>query len=432
MMDVVTMTVVSAIKSEAKRKLAVTISKTSQLIETCLGSDDLRLEDNAFTRKRRLGAQKTLRIILHRIYCSLQLCLDKYFDEIGEIPVSKQAFSKARRNLNPEYVRKFADASSEAAAEDATMPDYKGMRLIAIDGSDVALENTKELKDEFGCSGPKKNSATALSSIAFGPLDHVIYDCRIDRYDTDERTLAKAHVGRLTELGLKGSLLLFDRGYPSADFIASLYESGYPFVMRVRRKFNIEVDNIKTQGWINLYHNDKAYPVRVLKIKLPSGEIETLLTSLHQKQLPISQAGELYFNRWGVETAYDIIKSKLELENFSGKTKVSVFQDFYATIYLANLAAFANEEADELISAADSGKNMKYHRKSNCNRTISRLRAVFLSLIMEPDASMRNDMLDKLVLYISRYPVPVVPDRSPPRKSPRNKRFFQNRRSVVG
>jgi IS4 transposase len=144
------------------------------------------------------------------------------------------------------------------------------------------------------------------------------------------------------ELNLGGGLLLFDRWYPSAEFIAFLYDSGFHFVMRVRRKFNLEADAIKTQGWIRLKHNGKEYPVRVLKVMLPTGEIETLFTSLHQKQLPIRKAGELYFQRWGVETSYDFIKSTLELENFSSKTKVSVLQDFYATMYLANIISFAN------------------------------------------------------------------------------------------
>jgi hypothetical protein len=311
------------------------------------------------------------------------------------------------------------------------MPSYNGMRLIAIDGSDLALENTPELKESFGCSGPKNDAATALCSIAYGPLDGVVYDCRIDHYTVCERSLAEEHIKRLKELDLGGSLLIFDRGYPSARFIALLYESGFQFVMRVRDKFNLVVDNIKTQGFVNLKHSDKEYSVRVLKIKLETGETETLLTSLDQKQLAIEDAGALYFKRWKVETAYDLLKSKLELENFSGKTKVSVLQDFYATIYLNNISAFASEEANEKIANADKGKNLKHPRKANQARTISKLRDVFLSIIAERDEAKRKIMLDKLILDIARYPIPDVPNRSAPRKPPRKKRFYIARKPVV-
>jgi hypothetical protein len=208
-------------------------------LETCEKSGELRTKETAFTRKSPLGAKNLLMIILRKICAPLQIEIDKFFDWAKGKPVTKQALSKARENLNPKFVRKFADDTAQLLAQDDTMPCYKGMRLVAIDGTTVALENTPELKEAFGCSGPDKNAATALASIAFGPLDHAIYDFRIDQYDEDERDLAKMHVERLSELGLQGSLLLFDRGYPSASFISLLQERGFHFLMRARRKWNI-------------------------------------------------------------------------------------------------------------------------------------------------------------------------------------------------
>jgi hypothetical protein len=400
-------------------------------IEKCLKSTGLRLKATAFVRSRKLTAKLVLFLIMHRIYTSLQLDVDDFYEGIGCAHVSKQAFSKARQQLNPEFVREFFDDTAKLAAKDDTMPSYRGMRLIAIDGSDVALENSKELKKDFGCSGPRKDAATALCSIAYGPLDHVIYDCRIDRYEKDERDLARLHVARLKEIGLHKCLLLFDRWYPSAEFISFLRDEGFHFVMRVRSKWNLEADGVKTQGVISLDCDGKSVPVRVLKVKLPTGKMETLLTSLSQKQLPLAKAAELYFRRWAVETAFDLIKSKLELENFSGKTSVCVKQDFYATMYLANLALFLAAESDEKIARADAGKRLKYPRKSSCNRTVHLLRKAFIRLLLEPDKALRNAMLQRIVDSIAEYPVSIVPNRSPERKAPRKKRFYMARKSVV-
>ena len=138
-----------------------------------------------------MGAERMLHMLLHRLSGPLQLELDAYCEFLETAPVSKQAFSKARANLNPAYVRKFADA------QDSDAPTWCGMRLIAIDGTDIALENRAELKRVFGCSGPKRDAATALGSLAYGPLDHAIYDCRIAPYAADERDLAKLHMARL-------------------------------------------------------------------------------------------------------------------------------------------------------------------------------------------------------------------------------------------
>lgn len=374
------------------------IGQAGQEIVHSAKSEELRLTETAFTRKRRLTAKHMLSLIIQRIYRALQLVPDDYYEGLGELSVSKQAFSKARQNLNPEYVRRFADITAKIAAEDDMLDTYRGMRLIAIDGSDIALENSADSREVFGCSGPKKDAATALSSVAYGPLDHVIYDCRIDRYERDERDLAMLHVERLMELGLGGSLLLFDRWYPSAALITFLREKGFHFVMRARRKWNLEADAVETQGWISVSHNEKEVAVRVLKVLLSTGEVETLLTSLNQKQLPIRQAGELYFKRWGVETSFGLLKSKLQLENFSGKTAVSVKQDFYATVYLANLAAFIAGEADEQIQKSDAGKPLKYPRQANRNRTIYKLRQLFLSGFSFCDQCVKETMKSLVII----------------------------------
>lgn len=414
-----------------KETSAVIVTKTQNWIDKCLENAGLRLKDTAFMRTRKLSAKLMLYLILHRVYTSLQLELDDFYDGIDCAHVSKQAFSKARQQLNPEFVRGFFDMTAEEAAKDKTMPTYCGMRLIAIDGSDISLENAPELKQSFGCSGPKKDAATALCSTAYGPLDHIIYDCRIDSYIKDERDLARMHVGRLEELGLKGSLLLFDRWYPSAEFISFLLKEGFHFVMRARSKWNLEADKVKTQDWIPLEHEGKHLSVRVLKVNLPTGEIETLLTSLNQKQLPIRKAAKLYFKRWAVETSYDLLKSKLQLENFSGKTVVSVKQDFYATMYLANLASFISADADEKITQADADKNLKYPRRSSSNRTIHILRNAFIRMLLEPDATIRDAMLQRIVDTIAQKPVSVVTNRSYARGIPREKRFYIARKSVV-
>ncbi len=121
----------------------VIFKMSRHLIETCESSEDLRLKQTAFPRKRRLGAQNLLRILLRRLVDSLQLGIDAYYDFLQEDPVSRQAFSKARANLNPEYVRKFADGIAEIHAQNSDAPTYAGMRLIAIDGTDIALRSRR-------------------------------------------------------------------------------------------------------------------------------------------------------------------------------------------------------------------------------------------------------------------------------------------------
>jgi len=410
--------------------------KNSQVrIINCLSSNNLRAKgcENKFTRTNRgLGAQRTIEVILSRLYKPSQLEIDDYFKEIGGTPVTRQAFSKSRSFLNPDFVREFFDdCVTIIVRDDDESSSYKGMRLIAIDGSTLALENSDKLIAEFGCSGSKKDAATAKCSIAFDPLNKIIYDGQIDTYATGERDLAKRHVERLNELGLQGSLLLFDRGYPSAEFIAHLLDNGYQFLMRVKEKWNCEVDAIETQDRFEFWRDSKHYEFRAIKVTLENGSTETLLTSLNQKQLPAAKAAEIYFKRWAVEGAFDVLKSRLQLENFSGKTKTTVLQDFWATLYIGNFVFATAACSDEIIHKEDIGKNLKYARFADIGRVVDKFRAAFIELLMCADDEGVEDMLEELVFICSKHPVSKVDGRTAPRKSPRNKRFHSNRKSVV-
>lgn len=64
---------------------------------------------------------------------------------------------------------------------------------------------------------------------------------------------------------------------------------------------------------------------------------EILVTNLYDKSLKIRDFKELYFKRWDVEIKYDALKNGLEIENFSGVTRIAIEQDFYASIYLGKL-----------------------------------------------------------------------------------------------
>jgi IS4 transposase len=109
-------------------------------------------------------------------------------------------------------------------------------------------------------------------------------------------------------------LLIFDRGYPSATLIHELEKQGLSFLMRVKSKWNREIDESTTAD--SLIKLDEATTIRVVKFQLPSGEMETLISNLFE--LPVEEFPALYFKRWPIETKYDVVKNKLALENFTG------------------------------------------------------------------------------------------------------------------
>ncbi|MDM8565404.1 hypothetical protein QUF74_07100 [Candidatus Halobeggiatoa sp. HSG11] len=69
---------------------------------------------------------------------------------------------------------------------------------------------------------------------------------------------------------------------------------------------------------------------------------------MKQSFLPKIFFGNLSF-AVGNEGFYAILKTRLNLENFSGKTVKSVYQDLYSTIYLTRLESILTSDIDEQL-----------------------------------------------------------------------------------
>ncbi len=97
-------------------------------------------------------------------------------------------------------------------------------------------------------------------------------------------------------------------------------------------------------------HHDlpEEITVRFVRVTLSTGEYEVLVTSLlDEAEFPDGDFLHIYYMRWGTEGFYGILKTRLNLENFSGKTAESVYQDFYATVYLSGLESILTADANE-------------------------------------------------------------------------------------
>ena len=83
---------------------------------------------------------------------------------------------------------------------------------------------------------------------------------------------------------------------------------------------------------------------------LPNGECEVLCTSLIDTQEYLYEDfPELYHLRWNEEEAYKLLKCRIEVEDFSGKTARSVRQDFYAKVFLMTLCAVYAYPSEEKV-----------------------------------------------------------------------------------
>ena len=240
-----------------------------------------------------------------------------------------------------------------------------------------------------------------------------------------ERKMALGHMDALMEYCPRGKkLLIFDRGYASLELILSLLERHFSFVMRVRAKWNTNVDNADSGALVTL---SDGTVIRVIKLTLTSGETKTFITNL--RRVKDSKFMPLYFMRWPVETKYDIVKNKLALENFSGVSKNAILQDFWVCALLANIVSVAKDEASILVDEAREGKKNLYQHVPNTSDLVASLKDEFVSACLDSSPQKRNNRITRVVDKISRSVIPIRPGRSVPRTPPRKSKFHFNAKS---
>jgi hypothetical protein len=313
-----------------------------------------------------------------------------------------------------------------------TTNTWHGYRILAIDGSKISLPADKKLLAYFGGLGKNKTAPTAQGSILYDVLNDTIVDASIEPLSFDERTLAIKHLKAYIKIAPNGKkLIIFDRGYPSFELIEWLESMDFTYVMRVKSKFNNDIDSQdKANGYVWLTQGNKRLPVRVIKLKLDSGEEETLITNITDKRLGKNAFKNLYFMRWPVETKYDVVKNKLQLENFNTRTVEGIQQDFYATMFLENFSAACAIDVQDEIDEERNNKGNKHQQKANMNELIGILKdRLVLALIQDaPEEQARR--IEAILEEIRRHTTQIKPNRSISRnKSTRNVKYHHNRKA---
>ena len=411
------------------RKLTESVIET---VKHCKENPAFRVpgHEKSFTRDRKLTAERIVSMIIEPAKQSLQARLVEFGVKfMGGKHATKQAFSKQRQFVNPAFIRGIYEANVEELVRDGELQTFKGMHLAAVDGMRIACENTPELIAEFGCSGSNKDACTALASAAYDVMEHVSYDCQIGSYSLSERDLLDRHLDKLETFKGEKFLIIADRGYPSYDLIETLIDRGFNFVLRLSESWKNVISHLHDTNDKELQyeHKGKTYTFRVLKIDL-GDKREYLITDLGAATLSLDEAKHIYSLRWGIETFFGFAKTELELENFSGKTKNAVLQEFHATMIIANICLCFINDADRAIEANDENKNLKHKRQANRRQSVGQIVPKFLECMLTDSNRKRDRLWRDVERFCESFPEPVRPGRNPERKAPRKRKFYPNAR----
>ncbi len=268
--------------------------KASEIIN----SDDYRrrsiTKQTAFTRNRKLTFPVMIVLLLNFLTRTMQIELDDFFANVLDADtdsVTKQAFFKARKNILPDAFKELFLMSRDMVMSKNKIKRHKGYRILAIDGSELRLDKTKENTDIFKPRGnASDNKSNAKLSLLFDVLSNYVIDAQC------ERNYAKNNLAYFSSICNENDIVLFDRGYPSGDMIATMSDMGCKYLMRLPdSSFKGVKENPANDFRITVTNRKISYSVRVVRVALDSGAIETLITNIPEDEFKTEDFKSLYF-----------------------------------------------------------------------------------------------------------------------------------------
>jgi len=413
-------------------------------IKELVYSDDFKTRNKFssknFIRNRLLPFPTLILFMINMIKGSIQDELDHFYKalcnfDVCQTVVSKSAFCRARKKLKEGAFIELSNVLTRFFYNYFPIKSWSGFTLKAFDGSTVHIPETDEVAEHFGILQPRLGKARPLARVSqmFDVLNKITADAIIAPLATGERELAIMHVFSLAPT----DLLLMDRGYPAFWLFKLILTVGANFCARISYKKWSVVKKFYHSGArekiITLkpsYQSRKqcqslgldaeGMTLRLIRIDLPSGETEILITSLIDSELyPSDLFDDLYHHRWPVEEDYKVMKKRLEIESWTGKSVLSVYQDFQAKVFTKNLTAVLAHPAQQAVEKETTHRKHKY--QINFTQALSKMKDAVVLLFQRANLIELIYSLQRIFMDCLE---PIRPGREYPRKKSFNQRLF--------
>jgi len=260
----------------------------------------------------------------------------------------KSGISQARSRLGAEPLKKLYDAVATPIAEKRTKGAwYRQWRIVSLDGSTLDVADTADNDQAFGRPGSSRGSS-AFPKIRFVALlengTHVLWGAHMDRYATDELTLAEKVIPSLRP----GMLCMADRFFPGYKLWRMAAKTGADLLWRVRQNARLEVEKRLPDGSYlsRIYASAKnrrkkrnGIVVRVIEYRLKDvadaePRYRLITTIVDHEKAPAKELAALYHERWEIETTLDELKTHLRGAQIvlRSKTPELVRQEFFGLL----------------------------------------------------------------------------------------------------
>lgn len=392
---------------------------------------------NTLVRRRKMPIEDLVYSMINRKGLTLKLELRNYMKITHPgIEISKPGYLKQRMKLNPEAFKFLYQSHNKNFYQDAEFEPYtyKGYLVLAADGSDINIPTTAETVEKYGSAsvrGGKPCAQIGLGCI-YDVLNRFILDSSVNKVKFDEMRVAQEQLSNIKDtIGDRYPyMVIMDRGYPSTPaflrfidddiyFVARLKSSDYKAEQKALKSNDEDVEIALTKARRRNYIGKKEesimmsrdfFSLRMVKVNFDNDTSEILATNLPREIFPEECFAEIYHMRWGIETAYEVLKDRLKIENFTGIKPTLIEQDINSTIYVSNLAediiCDIEEEDKEHLK-----NDYKHTMQINRNLSIGLLKSDLIYILIETDEKRKSELLQAIYDEIRVNVIPIRPDR---------------------
>lgn len=341
-------------------------------IDTIINHKDIYFEcpETAFSRTQKISLRDTMLFPMVADNNVTAIELLDYFPE-DSLP-SQAAMSYRRNQIKTSAYKAVFDSFTSKIPSKRT---FHGLYVIACDGTRVNTPYNPNDRDSFvdHIDGRKGYNQYHLTT-CYDVLNEVFTDAVIQSYHSMNEKLAfNDMMDRYN--GTHNLLFVVDRGFAAYNVIAHAINNGHKFLIRlpIPMAKNVFRDTVKLNEMdtcdmedsiyvgrvrnkdskcLSNYHFIKSskrydyiepkskdidcFDVRLVKLILPGGNTEYLLTNLPQKDFTLSDLKELYRLRWGIETSYRYLKYASGLVHMHSIKPKFIFQEIFAKLTLYN------------------------------------------------------------------------------------------------
>ena len=317
--------------------------------------------------------------------------------------ISSQGIGKQRMFIDPKvFIDMYECFIDELYSKFSGFSKFQGYIIGACDGSIVDLPNVTLTREEFPVGDEnllkEKRIRARVSCILDVHSKHIL-TAKIVETTVNEIDLAIEHLENLRQrLDITKLITIYDRGYPSIELMTKIIDLNSKFLIRLPKNVFIhQIKQMKSNDeiiQINMINSrlnnfddenlkEKARKMGRLEIRIALGkdEPEILATNLTPEEFTTEDLKELYKKRWTVETGFDRLKNLIEIEDFSGIRRPIIEQDFYAHLFVYNLAMTIKNHAENNITRTPRNKEEKIIYQSNFAKITGNIYLFFFDII---------------------------------------------------